>query len=188
MMGRLGSTALAVLAVVATAPASAQSEDELLQQMERAIAERDGTPLPTADAGGEAPEVALIDGTDPSAVLEAVRGFGGAELDRDGAGDPMIRAEIGPYRYVVFFYGCTDGADCGSLLFRASFVSQGVQPSDMAVWNREKRFGTAYLDDEGDPVLEMDLNLYGGVSRTNLEDSIDWWRVVVEEFAERVSR
>ena len=38
-----------------------------------------------------------------------------------------------------------------------------------------KRFAKAYLDDQNDPVIEMDVNLQGGVSRKNLEETFDLW-------------
>jgi hypothetical protein len=28
------------------------------------------------------------------------------------------------------------------------------------------------------------VNLHGGVARANLEDTIDWWRLVLDEFAD----
>ena len=46
-----------------------------------------------------------------------------------------------------------------------------------AEWARK-----AYLDDVKDPVVEMDVNLFGGVSTRNLEDTIDWWQLVLADF------
>ncbi|MEO0624972.1 MAG: YbjN domain-containing protein [Pseudomonadota bacterium] len=156
--------------------------DPLLDEMEQAIAERDGTPLPAEEDG---PLPALVT-ADPETVLAAARLFGAAEPATDPTGDPMIRAEISPYSYVIFFYGCTDGTDCSSLLLRAAFASSGTDHAQIGAWNRSKRFGTAFLDDDGDPVLEMGINLFGGVSQRNLEDSLDWWRVVLTDFASHI--
>ncbi|MEM9148544.1 MAG: YbjN domain-containing protein [Pseudomonadota bacterium] len=164
-----------------------ETTDPLLKEMERAIAERDGTALAEATGQGEdAALPGLVDGSDPAAILRAALAFGEAEFDTDGEGDPMIRGDVGGYRYVVFFYGCSEGQNCTGLLLRAAFVTLGQTEADMAEWNRTQRFGTAFLDEEGDPVLEMDLNLFGGVSPANLEDSFDWWRVIVGEFAKRI--
>ncbi len=30
----------------------------------------------------------------------------------------------------------------------------------------------------------MNVNLHGGVTRANLDDTIDWWRLVLAEFAD----
>ena len=41
------------------------------------------------------------------------------------------------------------------------------------------RFGKAYLDLDGHPTIEMNVNLSKGVSRENLDDTLDWWREVL---------
>ncbi|MEZ5722580.1 MAG: YbjN domain-containing protein [Paracoccaceae bacterium] len=57
----------------------------------------------------------------------------------------------------------------------------------MNTWNAEKRFGKAFLDDEGDLVIEMNVNLWSGVSENNPQrDTFDWWRVVIESFEEYI--
>jgi hypothetical protein len=37
-------------------------------------------------------------------------------------------------------------------------------------WNTEKRFSRSYVDRDGDPVLELDLDMNGGVTYQRLED------------------
>ncbi|MEX8499589.1 YbjN domain-containing protein, partial [Leptothrix ochracea] len=39
---------------------------------------------------------------------------------------------------------------------------------------------------DGDPVLQMSVNLDHGVSRKNLEDTFDWWAKIVPEFRHKV--
>jgi hypothetical protein len=51
-------------------------------------------------------------------------------------------------------------------------------------WNRDYRFGKAYVDAEGDVILEWDVNLWGGVSPANLDDTFDWWRTVLSRMDE----
>jgi len=53
-------------------------------------------------------------------------------------------------------------------------------------WNRDKRFGKAYLDSDGDAVVEMDLNLEHGISSDNLDADISVWSLVVEQYAEHI--
>ena len=38
------------------------------------------------------------------------------------------------------------------------------------LWNLEKRFSRSYVDRDGDPVLELDLDLHGGVTYERVED------------------
>lgn len=125
----------------------------------------------------------LVDATDPEAIINLMRGFGSAVLETDDAGDPMIVARIDGTRFLVLFYGCQDGADCKSIQFRAAWETSGnVSLGKIDSWNADKRFGKAYLDDVKDPVVEMDVNLFGGVSTRNLEDTIDWWQLVLADF------
>jgi len=39
-------------------------------------------------------------------------------------------------------------------------------------WNRGARFGRAYVDDSGDPVVELDLLLAGGVTAQTIKEYI----------------
>lgn len=130
---------------------------------------------------------ALIDGTDPDAIVEIAKGYGEAVLETDNTGDPMISGKMDRTNYVVFFYGCTDGADCSTIQFMSSYTNVDGMNSDLInAWNAEKRFGKAYLDSDGDPVIEMNVNLWAGVSPDNLNDTFDWWRVVMESFENHI--
>jgi len=85
----------------------------------------------------------------------------------------------------LYFYDCTENRDCSTVMFQAAWETDEVTVAKMAEWNRKERFGKAFLDEDGHPTVEMNVNLHGGVSLTNLDDTFDWWRVVVETFAER---
>lgn len=37
-------------------------------------------------------------------------------------------------------------------------------------WNKEKRYGRSYIDNDGDPCLESDLDLDGGVTKERIVD------------------
>ena len=53
-------------------------------------------------------------------------------------------------------------------------------------WNRSKRFSRAYLDADGDAVVEMDLNLRGGVTRDNIEANFSNWRLILDQFTAHI--
>ena len=57
---------------------------------------------------------------------------------------------------------------------------------DVNRWNQEYRFGQAYIDTDGDPVLAYFVNLNGGVAYENLDDTFDWWKVMLTSFDEKV--
>ncbi len=126
----------------------------------------------------------IIDATGPARILTAVQGYGEAALTTDNLGDPLIEGRIGEKDYDLFFYDCNEGRDCKSLTFSATWETDDLTDEMMAGWNREKRFGKAYLDQDGNATVEMSVNLHGGVTRLNLDDTIDWWRLVLAEFSD----
>jgi hypothetical protein len=123
----------------------------------------------------------LVKPTDIDTIIELARGFGSATIEK---GDTTyVKGRIEGTVYAIFFYDCdTEGADCKSIQFYASWEDAGVEADAINGWNRDRRFAKAYLDGENDPVLEMDVNLRHGVPRANLEDTIDWWRISLEKF------
>jgi len=124
----------------------------------------------------------LIDASNPQGILNIARGYGSADLTTDSTGDPKITGRTEGIAYSVWFYGCSDGRNCKSIQFSSGWVSDRVSLRDVNRWNKTKRFGKAYLDDDDDPILEMNVTLDGGVSRSNLDDAFDWWKVVLVAF------
>lgn len=128
----------------------------------------------------------IIDASSPSAIAEAARGFGSASIETDNTGDPKITGRIDGNRYGIFFYGCSSGKNCKSVQFYAGWAGQKVSLAAINEWNKSKRYGRAYLDKDNDPMLEMDVNLHGGVTRDNLDNTIDNWATLVKTFKSQV--
>ena len=124
----------------------------------------------------------LITAPQVDAIMDVAKGYGSASLGKDDTGDPLISGRMDGIKYSIYFYGCTDGAQCRDIQFATGWDNSGVSMSDVNAWNKGKRYGKAYIDDEGDPIVEMSVNLYGGVTRKNLDDTFDWWRTVIKEF------
>jgi hypothetical protein len=123
----------------------------------------------------------LVEANNPEKILEIARGFGSAELDVDLDQSPLITGRMGGFRYRIYFYGCEDGKDCTAIQFW-TYVKAPENPLEAVNdWNRQYRFGRAYLDNVGDITIEMDVNLWGGVTPKNLDDTFDWWRSVLEK-------
>ncbi|MBN2907734.1 MAG: YbjN domain-containing protein [Rhodobacteraceae bacterium] len=123
----------------------------------------------------------------PMGVLKALQDYGyAATMSTDNTGDPKISAKVSKSNFVVFFYGCTDNADCASVQFYVGYDVNGtVSALKMNEWNRNKLFSKATVDDEGDPALEMDVNLdFDGSGDQNFNDTLDIWRLSIEEFEE----
>ncbi|WP_227427090.1 YbjN domain-containing protein [Roseibaca sp. Y0-43] len=125
----------------------------------------------------------LLDASDPAAIAEIARGYGAVEVTTDAVGDPMLRGRMDGVQYLVLFYGCDNGRNCTTIQFQAAWVNNGrTSEQDLHAWNRDNRFGKAHMDADYDPVIQWDVNLFGGVSRANLDDTFDWWRVVLDNF------
>ena len=131
---------------------------------------------------------ALVDASDADIIAALVQDEGyRAVTGTDGVGDPMITSSANGYDFDIFFYGCTDGENCRDVQFSVSFdVEDGMSLTRAQDFNLEKRWVKVYLDDESDPRLEMDVNLYGGVSATNFKDTLDWWVIMMNDFIEYI--
>ncbi|SIS88579.1 YbjN domain-containing protein [Paracoccus saliphilus] len=108
--------------------------------------------------------------------------------DTDSYGDPRIRSVVDDTLFSVYFYDCGDGP-CRALQLKSVF--DGAQPRGLALvnaWNREYRFGSAFLDAEGDPVIELDINLAeDGVGRRNFNEVLDGWTVLLSDFRNHIN-
>jgi hypothetical protein len=118
-------------------------------------------------------------------VAEALQAKGyRAQLTKDSAGDPMIESGLDGSTFRVMFYTCKTGR-CASIQFVwALDMDDGMELRKINQWNREKRFGRAYLDDENDPFLEMDVDLERGGTTEAIGNNLDTWASVLPAFKE----
>jgi len=116
-------------------------------------------------------------------VIEVLQAKGyRAQEDEDGVGDPMVRSATDGVNYNIYFYGC-EGTRCTSIQFGSAFdLPEPMTLARVNEWNRDMRFGRAYLDDEMDPILEMDVDLELGATTEQLESVIGTWAAVVPAF------
>lgn len=104
-----------------------------------------------------------------------------AQIDTDGVGDPMVRSATDGVNFSIYFYGCERGR-CASIQYSTAFDTKGMTYAQINQWNTEHRFGRAYLDDEMDPFLEMDLDLERGATTELIAESLVTWSLLVPEF------
>jgi len=124
----------------------------------------------------------LVDATDPERIVQLMRGFGSSTLETDDYGDPLITGRVEGSKYGIYFYGCEENRSCKDIQFSAAWAGYDVSMHQINEWNKTKRYGKAYLDNDGDPAIEMSVNLTYGVSRDNFDDTIDWWTITMKEF------
>ncbi len=116
-------------------------------------------------------------------VADVLRGKGfQAQIATDKEGDPLVRSSAGGVRFGVYFYGCNHQPRCKSIQFSAGIKTKGVAQAKMTEWNRTKRFGRAYIDDESDPWLNMDMDVEHGATTEALANDLERWSSVLGIF------
>lgn len=128
----------------------------------------------------------LLTGADTAEILNAARGYGAATLTTQSNGDPQITGKIDGITYQVYFRNCTDNSDCEDLNFYLGFLDLKPTLESINDWNFNKRFSRAYIDQDRDACVEMDLDLVKGVTAEYLDSQFGLWAMIVGQFAEHV--
>ena len=118
--------------------------------------------------------------------VEAFGGVGAASLTTQSNGDPQITGKIEGITYQVYFRNCTNNEDCEDLNFYLGFLDIKPTLAEINDWNYNKRFSRAYIDQDDDACVEMDLDLVQGVTAEYLDSQFGLWAMVVKQFAEHV--
>jgi hypothetical protein len=126
----------------------------------------------------------LVSAESPDALIAIIQDLGfQAKLEKDDVGDPVIRSSSGGVDFRIYFYECKNNKRCKSLHFSVGYdLADGSSLDEVQAWNADKRFASAYLDDESDPFLQMDINTEGGVTQENFENSFELWQSLKGEF------
>ena len=109
-----------------------------------------------------------------------------AKID-EGDGQRWIESAMSGYTYIILPFGCDDaGKDCKSVQFYVAFVPTNKPTlEEMNKYAAENRFGRVYIDDEGDPIIEMDIDLEaGGMSRALFLDNLAYWDSIMVAFGD----
>ncbi len=143
----------------------------------------------TLALGGTA-QAQMVRATDPQSVVAAFQAGGyKAEVSKDSTGDPRIRSAASGSNFVVNFYGCKANKDCKTLTFYAGWTGTNTSLNQINEWNKEKRFSRAYIDKDGDPVIEFDLDLDdGGMSQALFIDNVEFWEVAIAGFKKHIGQ
>ncbi|OQC30166.1 MAG: hypothetical protein BWX66_02132 [Deltaproteobacteria bacterium ADurb.Bin058] len=67
-----------------------------------------------------------------------------------------------------------------------AFRTDGTSLETVNEFNKNMRFAKAYLDDDKDPAVELDLDLDGGITEDRLIDFITTVRILVTKFREHI--
>lgn len=124
----------------------------------------------------------IVDGASIDEILNIAKGYGSATLETQSSGDPKISGRLNGVPYQLYFYNCVENANCEDINFYAGFLDIKPDLETINTWNRDKRFGKAYLDSDLDAVIEWDVNLEFGVTRENLDANFGVWALVLDQY------
>lgn len=132
-------------------------------------------------ATAAAPPQKLLQATEPAAdrVVKTISAAEMKDLMKAAGYDSVTLAEEGHlnwqiegFRTQVFIM-----KDQESMQFHAAFGDGNATMEKVNAWNRGKRYSRTYLDNEGDPHLELDLDLAGGVTEARIHDFLKTCRI-----------
>ena len=124
----------------------------------------------------------LIDGSNIDEIVNIATGYGSATLQRNDEGEPAIRGRIEGNPYYLTFRNCTEENSCEDFYFQSFIIKPVIDFKKANEWNFNKRWTKLYFDDDDDATLEMDVNLGGGVTITNVEQAFSIWSQHMESF------
>ncbi|MDK2761615.1 MAG: YbjN domain-containing protein [Sphingopyxis sp.] len=131
----------------------------------------------------------LINAANPATIKAIVESQGWpATIVAKAGDDPYIESNRDGLKFLVLFMNCDGGKKCKTLQYYMGFSDAKDVPLDrINQWNKDKRFARAYKDDEGDPVLEMDVDLdFAGIPRENVGESFNTWASLMDSFREYI--
>jgi len=129
----------------------------------------------------------LVSAKNPAAIKAIVESQGWpAKLISKADEDPYIESNRNGLKFLVLFMNCEDHKNCKTLQYYMGFNdAKDVSLDRLNEWNKEKRFARAYRDDEGDPVLEMDVDLdFAGLPRENIGETFNTWASLMDSYRE----
>ena len=106
----------------------------------------------------------------------------------DGA--PYIESATNGANFYVNLLNCNDNAPCEDLMFRSSYDKRTENPVKLETintFNEDHRWARAYLDKQGDPVIEMDVLFTDRlIDEKMFEEALSLWSRSLGSFHEAI--
>jgi hypothetical protein len=105
-----------------------------------------------------------------------------------GATGPVLNTEVNGFAFDMNFERCEPGGkSCNRVLFVAGFQmgDEGPSVEDINAWNANN-YGKAFLDDDYNPWLSLEINTESGLSRAAFGTTMDWWEGLLEDFTAEI--
>jgi hypothetical protein len=107
-----------------------------------------------------------------------------AERQSD-SGISWLESGTSGYEFHVYFYDCDVIGVCEDVQLRALFVNKRpLALEDINRWNTTRRFAKAYLLQDGDLAIEMDLPAKGGITSGEIRYVLEIWDAMLNHFAD----
>jgi len=114
----------------------------------------------------------------------------------DNRGHPVLQVDGTPFGAVgfnVLFYSCDDNGQCDDITLWSWYNADRLtMDQSMHIWNdvlRESRnWSRAYVDQDGDPVLAMNINATGGIGSHNLQIMVNTYITEAQEYRSLVGQ
>ena len=78
--------------------------------------------------------------------------------------------------------------DHTSIMTYAGWTGTNADLNKVNEWNKNNNYSRAYIDDEGDPIIELDLVFKGGVTIAHVKDFLSTVKLSVNKFASFLSQ
>lgn len=110
---------------------------------------------------------------------------------QDNRGYPLIQVvtegTFAARNINIFFYGC-DSSGCEDITLYSWYEPPArVGPDTIYEWNdifrRSRNWSRAYIDEEGDPILTMNVNATGGIGADALQILVNTYLIECQDFA-----
>ena len=89
--------------------------------------------------------------------------------------DGFVKWKVEGLKTVMFV-----AKDSKSIQFYASFTDGNATLKKVNEWNKSKKYSRSYLNDDGEPCLELDLDLEGGVTEARILDFLTTCRISLD--------
>lgn len=114
---------------------------------------------PASPAPIQRAESGRVSVADPNSLVAALQKAGyKAKLTYD-EGKPEIESSAAGATFYLYFQNCESKDGCEDVMIQSAYdmASDAVSLQTINTFNKDNRWARAYLDDESDPILEMDL-------------------------------
>ncbi len=106
------------------------------------------------------------------------------KVAKDDSEETRILSAAEGYHFAIYFYAMSDEGRAKNIQYCLSFDARSDITNDKALdWNRHYRYGRMYLNDKGEPFLEMDRDLEHGCTTEAVDNDLERWFSLISTFA-----